>query len=61
MADQDDKTVIVERNHNSSGPVVAVIVLVVLILLVLFALPYVTGGGAGAQAPTDSVTPTTGQ
>lgn len=61
MADEDNKTVIVERDNHSNGPVVAVIVLVVLILLVLFALPYVTGGGGSAPAPTDNAVPATGQ
>ena len=61
MAEEDGKTVIVEKDRNSSGPIVAVIVLVVLILLVLFALPYVTGGGGGAPTPTDATAPTVGQ
>ena len=62
MADQDDKTVIVERDRNSSGPIVAIIVLVVLILLALFGLPYLTGGGGSSTpAPTETVTPSAGQ
>lgn len=59
MAEQNDKTVIVERDQNASGPFVAIIVLVVLILLAIFALPYLTGGSG--SAPTESVTPTAGQ
>jgi hypothetical protein len=59
MAERDDKTVIVERDQNASGPFVAIIVLVVLILLAIFALPYLTGGGG--SEPTENVTPTTGQ
>lgn len=61
MADQDDKTVIVEKDRSSSGPVVAIIVLVVLILLVLFGLPYLGGGGGGAPTQVESPAPTTGQ
>lgn len=61
MADEEDKTVIVEKDRSSSGPVVAIIVLVVLILLVLFGLPYLGGGGGGAPTPVESPTPTTGQ
>ena len=63
MADQnDDKTVIVEKERSFSGPVVAVIVVVVLVLLVLFLLPYLTGGGSPTNTTDVNVTPTgTGQ
>ncbi len=60
MAEQDDRTVIVEKDHNSSGPIVAIIALIVLVLLALFGLPYFTGGGS-TPAPTETVVPTTGQ
>lgn len=55
MAEQDDKTVIVEKEKSSSGPIIAVIAVAVLVLIVLFALPYVTGGGSTTDV---NVTPT---
>ena len=61
MADKDAKTVIVEKDRSSSGPVIAIIVLVGLILLVLFVLPYLGGGSGGSPTPVESPAPTTGQ
>lgn len=56
---QDDrKTVVVERERSSSGPIVAVVAVVVLIAIALFGLPYLTGGGSSTNV---NVTPPVSQ
>lgn len=53
---EDRKAVVVERERNSSGPIVAVVAVVVLIVIALFGLPYLTGGGSSTDVNVTSPT-----